>query len=168
MFLFITNKKIFISEKETNFYFFKGVKWLYWKKNGFSGGKNAMNDLNCNNILINSIFFFIYNPGAFHTTASNESWSDWYKSRVSTLLEPHWFSKPDVLGAHLPQADPQDKGCWCGAWSPHSSGKISEPVISLLLMDCHTRSLVLCPSYPYRCGFSLYLSLAVEELFCWS
>lgn len=70
-----------------------------------------MNDLKCNNILINSIFFFIYNPGAFHTTASNESWSDWYKIRVSTLLEPHWFSKPDVLGAHLPQADPQDKGC---------------------------------------------------------
>ena len=39
--------------------------------------------------------------------------------------KPHWFSKPDVLGAHLFGTGPSGCGAWCGVWTPCFLGRSS-------------------------------------------
>lgn len=47
----------------------------------------------------------------------------------------YWFSKPDIMGAHLPSAGPP--GCW--AWTSCSSERASVVMISLLLVGHQPR-----------------------------
>ena len=49
----------------------------------------------------------------------------------SSKRKPHWPSKPNVLGAHLPSAEPLGREVQCGAWTPHSLGRTSAIVIIL-------------------------------------
>ena len=43
--------------------------------------------------------------------------------------EPHWFSKPDVLGAHFFGTGPDGCGGCCGVWTPCFLGRSSAVVI---------------------------------------
>lgn len=63
------------------------------------------------------------------------------KPSSSPEHRPHWFSKPDVIGAYLPIVGPLGWGAIHGARNPRSSRGTCRVVISLLLVGCHTGGL---------------------------
>ena len=104
-------------------------------------------------------------PGSFQiTTSALAPWAceilcasfkkkDCYFLQPSECPEckPHWPSKSNVLGIHLPGAGPLEWGAQCGAWTTHSLKEISAIVIILpfvghLLREWLSTILHLCPS----------------------
>ena len=85
------------------------------------------------------------NPGSFQITASVlgpracEILCVPFKSEVSfpqpsgqsPESQPHWPSKLNILGAHLPDAGPLSLGARCGAQTPHSVRRTSAVVTIL-------------------------------------
>ena len=55
----------------------------------------------------------------------------------SPIRKPHWSSKPDVLGACLPDAGTVGWGAGCGSQIPHSLERTSATVIILLMGHPH-------------------------------
>ena len=62
---------------------------------------------------------------------SFESGVSFLQSSSSPVYKPHWLSKPDVLGTHLPSAGPPGWGAQYGSQTLHSLGRTSAIVIIL-------------------------------------
>ena len=77
-------------------------------------------------------------------------------------VRPHWPSKPNVLGAHLPSAGPLGWGAQCGAWTPCSLWRTSTIVTILPFMDRQPQDMgldytVSPPLLPILLWFCLYI-----------
>ena len=83
--------------------------------------------------------------------------------------KPQWPSKPNLLGAHLPDAGPPGWGAQCVAQTLCSLGRTSAIVIILLFMGCPRGTGLDCttfpPLLPFCCGY-VFISLVAEYLFC--
>ena len=55
---------------------------------------------------------------------------------------PHWPSKSNVPGAHLPAAGPPDWGAQCGVWNPSVLGRN--------LYNCNCPPVCGLPTWGYR------------------
>ena len=77
-------------------------------------------------------------------------------------ISPTWFSKPIVLGAHLPSARPPGWGTQCASWMPNSLARTSCLWVISSWIWVFTK-LHLCHSFPSCCG-SFFMSLVAENL----
>ena len=122
-------------------------------------------------------------PGSFQITASvldlRVCWilHVHFKNEISSYcplglcIKAYCPSKPDVLGAHLPNSGPPGYKVQCGACIPFSLGKTFAIVIIFLFMSCLPRgeslSCTASPlsSYLSHCG-AFFIFSVVENFFC--
>lgn len=90
---------------------------------------------------------------------------------LGLCIKAYCPSKPDVLGAHLPNSGPPGYKVQCGACIPCSLGKTFAIVIIFLFMSCLPRgeslSCTASPlsSYLSHCG-AFFIFSVVENFFC--
>ena len=115
-------------------------------------------------------------PGTFQTTVSalkleayeilcmpcKNGISFTYGPSALLKISPTWFSKPIVLGAHLPSARPPGWGTQCASWMPNSLARTSCLWVISSWIWVFTK-LHLCHSFPSCCG-SFFMSLVAENL----
>lgn len=90
-----------------------------------------------------------------------------YKPPALLKGSPADFQSQTSWGLIFPVQCSRAGDVWCGSWTPHSSRRVSTPVMFLLLVGPTFRSggparSHLCPSYHSQCGF-LFISFAVKE-----
>ena len=90
----------------------------------------------------------------------------------SPKSKPHWPSKPNVLGAHLPGAGPPPPGwgAWWGLKTPHSLRRTSAIVIILPFVGLPPRGVgldytVSLPLLPVSLWFLLYIFCCRKSFF---